>query len=133
MKYVLFILLLFLGISSYSQSSIFKAQAISIRFFNDSSKQFEDWEEWKPSIVIITIAPDKIHIYSTYDQEYIPITEIYTIMRKNIYEFKDTIEFDALDINGTKCSIELIHLHLEENYIYIRWPNLQLVYKFKKL
>lgn len=123
---------IFLIITSFAsaQISTFKAEAINIKLYSDSLQQFEEWSGWYPSDVIIALSEEKVNIYSNYEQKYIIISEINKIINtKN----RKIMEFDALDINGSRCTIELVHWDTGQVQMYIRWTNLQLAYKIRKL
>lgn len=129
MKKLLFLFILFFSSLLLQAQMRFQADAISIRFYSDSIEQFEEWDVWRFSNVIITITDKNVHVYSNFEQHYMIISEVKDITSDE----GNILIFDVLDINGSRCSIEVIHYKTGENEMYIRWTNLQIAYKFKRL
>jgi hypothetical protein len=129
MKKLLFLsIFLIIGLFSYAQTR-FQATHLNLKMYNDTTQQMSEWMGWKQTDIIITVSDTVINIYSNYEQKYLPIGD------KNMMHFKDgyTIQFDALDVNTSRCSIELVHWNRGIDQIYIRWSNVQLAYQMKKL
>lgn len=120
---------IFLLICSICNAQKFQATQIAVRVYNDSTHVFYDWSEWHQSDVIITLSDTNIHIYSNMDQDY----TIISIIGNKLFQNAKVMAFDVIDINNSRCTIEVLHYDNGINQLYIRWPNLQLAYQFKKL
>ncbi len=123
---------IFLVITSfvYAQVQTFQAEYLNMRLYNDSTKQLDDWVGWNPSDVVGVMTDKKVVIFSNYEQKYIIITDIKKIEEKD----KRIIAFDAINLKGERCTIELVN-NFEDGkfYLYIRWTYLQLCYQIRKL
>lgn len=131
-KYMKNLLLsIFLLISSvcFSQIRSFEAEYINVKTYNTEIQQFDEWGGWHKSGVIVTISDKVIKIYSQVQQEYI----IISVIQEKSVEKGTLKEMDAIDINGSRITIDVVNWYTGEIYMYIRWTNLQLAYKIRKL
>lgn len=107
----------------------FEATHIAVRTISDSTKRVDQWENWRESSVIIIITNRIVRIYSNVEQEYIIISQIENATYKNA-----TVRaFDAIDVNNSRCTVEILNYDTGLNQLYIRWPYLEIAYQFKKI
>lgn len=129
MKNLLLSIFLFFTFYCDAQIISYTSEHINVKTYNTELQQYNEWSGWHYSDVIITISENKLHIYSEVDQEY----TIVSVIEKGYLPNGERVTMDAIDINGSRVTLEFVNCINEERYIYIRWTNLQLAYKIRKL
>lgn len=126
-KFVLLSILFLLSIISYAQMR-FQATNINIAILNQKTDSLE-WGEWEDTNTIILFTKNKINIFSTLEQEFIPISQVIQYSDDEM----QTIIFDALDINSSRVTLEFVHWKTGEDQLYITWSNIAICYQMKRL
>ena len=132
MKSLFLSIFLCFSIICNAQTIRFEAEALNIRVSEDSITEYNLWDGWEACnvIVIVNLPNSTINVYSQYEQEYL----ILGATNSFVEDDKISIEFDALDKDNARCSIELIYfMYIEKHHLYIRWRNLEVLYQMKKL
>lgn len=132
MKSLLLPIFLILGIVSYSQTLKFETTVWSIKDFNESTQEFENWREWAISeaIIVINIPKGIIDVYSKIEQRFTIIRPLERGEKEGGVLF---YLFECSDISGVICHVEIVQFTNEKYHMYVRWVNFQIVYQMTKL
>jgi hypothetical protein len=131
MKKLVVALILLLTITAHAQHE-FETYGFAMRLYDENSRSWEAWTEWKESKVIIIVYTEvmKIKILSERIQEY-DINHIGEIVTQRDGSTK--VKMKALDEENIPCTIEIISFENGSIQFYIRWSNLNIAYEAKKI
>jgi hypothetical protein len=125
-KLLLFLILFVLAISSYGQVHKYTAQHSTIRFYNKTIQDWDPWDQWKESniLVVINITHNVIDVYSARNQSY----SIVQYGEKEYFDDRESVSLFCIDEEGIKCNVDLVKYNNGESHLYVRWRDMQLGY-----
>lgn len=128
-KFIFLLIFLFSAFLCSAQSYKFQTEALAISLYSHVNEDFEEWKEWKPCQVIVTLQLDSATIYIDSEKE-----QMYRIADYEMVMIEDTksIIFYCIDPLDGACLIQLVYLsNIDKHHLYIIWKELKIVYQMR--
>ncbi len=130
-KLLLFSIFLLISLISEAQT-VYKTEALNTKYGVDSISEYTAWNGWEACyvLVVLNLHESTLDVHSLYEQHYNILSVENSIIRPGVIG----IQFDAIDRDGARCTIELLYYEsADKHHLYIRWKNLELLYQMKKI
>jgi hypothetical protein len=129
MKKILITILLSIIITGAFAQFNFRTEYMSFRYILEPDTEFCEWSDWDKTRMECVVTAEYVSIMSVNPQFYTIQGEI----EEYDFEGATVLRLNCLDSNQKRCILDIAKYDKNTYLLYVRWSDLELVYKMEKL